>query len=314
MALIPENEAHGLQIEAGTIGRKKGHAFEKQLTDMINNFDLRLLPKHKLSHLEVGNPAALLLGYVQQHLGLAITGVRAWWIGGLATARDGDALLDNAGKPISKCKSDVWLEVATAEGARRIGVSVKTCNKKTPTNAQMYFTTARAFCQLLISNDIHCSDDAVAALSMFCGDVGYRPMDIMDEAELQKRVSDPNRYYWEGLPQLAQEEWQQIFSEYQDKITLLLFQKAYKDDPFPPSLLLHQTRKYDSIEDCSLALFTMDEVVMQSGRYSGFILSPYVIRKGTYKGDPATHYAPDSGLFSSNGEDKNSTQPSYSLT
>jgi hypothetical protein len=30
MALKPENEAHGFQIEAGTVGRKCGHAFEKR--------------------------------------------------------------------------------------------------------------------------------------------------------------------------------------------------------------------------------------------------------------------------------------------
>lgn len=315
MALKPVNEAHGFQIEAGTVGRKRGHAFEKRLAAEITNFDLSSIPKNALSHVETGNPAALLLGYIEQRLGLHIVKVRAWWLGGLATASDGDILTDDNGKPITGCKSDVLLDVCTPDGVSRVGVSVKTCNKKTPTNDQMFFTTAKAFCRLLTDNGINCSDSAIEAMAMFCGDEGYRPIDCMSYSELNNRLSDPKRYYWEELPQQAQDEWKSIFTKYQDKISLLLFQKAYKHDPFPPDILFHQTVKYDSFDSCQVAMFTMDEIVALSRKHSQYVLSPYVIRKGTYKSDTATHYAPRFGFiqFQRGGQKQHPTQLQFNL-
>ena len=315
MALKPQSEAHGFQIEAGIVGRKKGHAFEKLLADAINILDLKTIPNNSLQHVETGNPAALLLGYIEQKRRLKIEKVKARWLGGLATARDGDVLLDDNGKIIKGFKSDILLDVTTPDNLIQIGVSVKTCNNKTPTNAQMFFTTARAFCQLLLHNGIHCSESAIEAMSMFCGDAGHTPLERMTPNELRCRKSDPRRYYWEELPQKAQDEWKDIFMNYQDEISLLLFQKAYRDDPFSPEFLLHQTTKYESFDNCTVALFTMAEIIALSRRHSRFVLSPYVIRKGTYKNDPATHSAPRFGFiqFQRGGQKQHPTQLQFNL-
>ncbi|MDR3348669.1 MAG: hypothetical protein LBO03_03545 [Acidaminococcales bacterium] len=315
MALTPKNEAHGFQIEAGTVGRKRGHAFERELAATINTIALSCIPERQLSHLETGNPALLLLGYISQSLGLKILKVKAYWLGGLATAHGGDELLDENGNQITKCKSDILLDVITKTGIQQIGVSVKTCNKRTPTNDQMFFTTTRAFCQLLIQNGIPCSEEAIKAMSMFCGDVGFRPIDTMTKSELLQRVSDPNRFYWEELSAAARNEWEKIFKNYQDKITLLLFQKAYKDDPYPPDLLLRQTVQYSSFDSCQVALFTMSEIVSLSRKHSGYMLSPYIIRKGTYKNDSATHCAPRFGFiqFQRGGQKQHPTQLQFNL-
>jgi len=187
----------------------------------INCIDINNIRNHPLSHLETGNPAVLLIGYIYQHFNIEIIKVKAYWLGGLATTRDGDKLLDDDGNIVSKCKSDILIEFTTISGLKRIGVSVKTCAKPIPTNDQMFFTTAKAFCQLLQQNGIQCSEKAMVAMSMFCGDKGYRPIDLLTNIELQNRKSDPNRYYWEELPQETQGEWKNIFTIYQDKITLM---------------------------------------------------------------------------------------------
>ena len=256
-----------------------------------------------------------MLGYVEQRLGLHINRGKAWWLGGLATAQDGDVLVDENGNAITKCKSDVLLDIDTPDKLYRIGVSVKTCNNKSPTNDQMFFTTARAFCQLLRANGINCSDWAVDAMSMFCGDTGFRPIDHMTKHELNIRPSDPNRYYWEELPAQAQYEWENIFMKYQNKISLILFQKAHKDDPFSPQVLLHQTIRFESFDNCQIALFTMDEIIELSRRHSRFVLSPYVIRKGRYKSDRSTHYAPRFGFiqFQRAGNKQHPTQLQFNL-
>jgi len=315
MALIPNNEAHSFQIEAGTVGRKKGHAFERMLTEKINIVDASNIGIRQLSHIETGNPAVLLLGYIQQSYRIEIIKAKAYWLGGLATARSGDSLCDTGGKVVNKSKTDILVEASTSTNSYRVGISVKTCNNKTPTNDQMFFTTAKAFCQLLINNGIPCSEKAIMGMSMFCGDVGYRPIDTFTKELLSARLSDPSRYYWEELPNEIQSEWEHIFYNYQDEITLILFQKAYKDDPFPPEILLHQTVKYDSFERCRIALFTMEEIVELSRKHSRYILSPYVIRKGRYKAENSIHYAPRFGFiqFQRGGQKQHPTQLQFNL-
>jgi hypothetical protein len=315
MALNPVDETHAFQIEAGTVGRKKGHAFERQLAEAINNFDLTNIPCHTLSHVEIGNPAVLLIGYIVQRMHLHILRVKAGWLGGLATAQDGDVAKDDEGNIITKCKSDVLIDIDTLSGIERIGISVKTCNNKIPANDQMYFTTAKAFCRLLKDNGISCSGAAIAALSMFCGDFAYRPVDLMSEDELKIRLSDPERYHWEELPSHARNEWEYIFKKYQSKITMLLFQKAYKNDPYPPCILLHQTVRYESFDNCQIALFTMDEIVSLSCRYAGFHLHSQRVIKGRYKSDPAKHDYPRFGFiqFQRGGQKQHPTQLQFNL-
>jgi hypothetical protein len=183
----------------------------------------------------------------------------------------------------------------------------------------MFFTTARAFCSLLKFNGIPVSVEAEMGLSMFCGDEGFRPLDILSQEELQNRITnqnrDPNRFYWEELTNQAKQDWKYIFDSYQNEITMLLFQKAYYDDPFPPEYLLHQTVYYNDFNNCEIALFSMKEIVSLSKQHSGFILSSYKIRKGTYKNDTSTHLAPRFGFiqFQRGGQKQHPTQLQFNL-
>lgn len=316
MALNPTNERHKKQITAGTAGRNKGHKFEALLTAEINKLKGTVFtPQKNSSHLLVGNPAKNLLQYISNHQNITILSVHASWLGGLATSGLGDAVTDSNGAPITKSKSDILLKIVTPDHTRTTGISVKTCNKKTPTNAQMFFTTARAFCQLLSKNHIPISNIAENGLSMFCGDIGYRPLDIMPQKELSLRISDPNRYYWEETPLQSQKEWKHIFSSFQNDISLLLFQKAYKEDPYPPEYLLHQTVKYDNFTNCEAAIFSMNEIVVLSRMYSNYTEVEYVIRKGSYKNDNNIHLAPRFGFiqFQRGGQKQHPTQLQFNL-
>lgn len=316
MALTPLNEKHKSQIEAGTKGRKKGHKFEAQLSDAINTLSLKcFVPQKNNTHLYCGNPANSLIQYISNDLNIKISNVKSWWLGGLATSGCGDLLVDRYGNPITKSKSDILLCINTNKQTEYVGVSIKTCNKKTPTNDQMYFTTAHAFCQLLRNNNIPITKKAEEGLSMFCGDVGYRPIDLMTESDLFNRISDPNRYYWEELSDCAKNEWEFIFTSYQKQISLLLFQKAYKDDPYAPNYLLHQTVKYEDFNNIETAIFSMDEIVSLSCYHCGFVLTPYIIRKGRYKNDDTIHYAPRFGFiqFQRGGQKQHPTQLQFNL-
>lgn len=316
MALTPINEIHEKQIEAGTVGRKKGHKFEAILSGELNQLSGKTyMPTTSYGYIFTGNPAENLLQYIANNIGKAITIIAASWLGGLATSGQGDAILDKDGKPITGSKSDVLLKIKTPEEMKTIGVSVKTCNKKTPTNDQMFFTTAHAFCQLLRRNNIDVSVEAEKGMSMFCGDIGYRPLDIMDSAILKNRISDPHRYYWEETSKQSQKDWENIFKNHQDAITMLLFQKAYKEDPFPPDYLLHQTVKYELFSNCETAIFSMKEIVELSRKYSGYVLSEYSIHKGTYKNDNSIHLAPRFGFiqFQRGGQKQHPTQLQFNL-
>ena len=316
MAQNPASKAHSKQIEAGTVGRKKGHRFEALLAAEINKLNgTAFTPAKNASHLLLGNPAQSLLQYISNNQNIVIQSVKASWLGGLATSGLGDAITDDNGRPITKSKSDVLLRIQTPKEAKTIGISVKTCNKKHPTNDQMYFTTARAFCQLLSDNGIHISEEAAAGLSMFCGDVGSRPADCMSKEALAARNLDPNRYYWEEICQKAQDDWKEIFSSNQEKISLLLFQKAYKDDPFPPEYLLHQTVKYSDFNECETAIFSMNEITALSKMHSGFVLSEYYIYKGANRNKDIPHLAPRFGFiqFQRGGQKQHPTQLQFNL-
>ena len=219
MAQIPTSKAHGKQIEAGTTGRNKGHRFESLLAAEINKLNGTVFsPTNNESHLLQGNPAYNLLQYISNNRNIVIESVQASWLGGLATSGLGDAITDDDGNPITKSKSDVLIKIKIQNKTETIGISVKTCNKKNPTNDQMFFTTARAFCQLLIDNGISVNEVATTGLSMFCGDVGYRPIDRMSEGELKTRISDPSRYYWEETSQESQNAWRDIISTNQPEL------------------------------------------------------------------------------------------------
>lgn len=65
MALTPNDEAHALQIQAGTLGRKSGHAFEDRITEFINKFQYPIrFPESIEEHLITGEPAYSVLHYI----------------------------------------------------------------------------------------------------------------------------------------------------------------------------------------------------------------------------------------------------------
>ena len=299
MAQTPINNIHGLQIQAGVLGRRVGHAFEDTITQKINSFAYPFKP-HPCSgsHVYTGDPAALLLSYIGHRECIhKIRNATALSTGALATTEDGRKFLLFNGSSISRCKSDLIITLEDGNGEiLNVGVSIKQCNNESPTNAQLYFTTARGFASLLKVNRIAVSKTAITALQQFCGDVGFRPLD--HAAGLMNRVVDPRRFFWEEIDSKGRAEWERIFREKQDKVSKLLFQKAYPGDPLPPEYLLHKTRKAPSWPKTEVAIYSIDEIVTLSGLYQGFATKPYSVKKGSHR-DPAgiTHLAPRFGVI-----------------
>ena len=96
MAQNPTSKAHSKQIEAGTVGRKKGHRFEALLAAEINKLNGTVFtPTNNTSHLLQGNPAQNLLQYISNNQNIVIKSVKASWLGGLATSGLGDAITDD---------------------------------------------------------------------------------------------------------------------------------------------------------------------------------------------------------------------------
>ncbi|MCC7197470.1 hypothetical protein IT413_04740 [Candidatus Peregrinibacteria bacterium] len=320
MALKPQNKKHRKQIIAGTVGRDKGHSFEKEITETINSLSI-----DQLCHLEQvdleqvifnGNPAFLLLSYIFTDLSVScssIISITAYWLGGLATSGKGDVLQLPNGHNLKSSKSDILIRFQYKDGSiKDVGVSIKTCNNKTPTNAQLYFTTASAFCKLLRDNNIKVTVEAEHAMKMFCGDVGYRPADMID---VSKRKSDPDRWFWEELPQKEKNELEKMFIAQQDGISEVLFKKAYQNDPFPPDYVFHQTRKCENINNVESAIFSIDKLLKLSKKYSGFDLRPYTVKKGRFRGDPNIHLAPRFGVIQMQrgGQKQHPTQLQFNL-
>jgi hypothetical protein len=299
MALTPIDETHALQIQAGVLGRKTGHQFEDTITKIINSFKYPInISYHADGNIFTGDPARILLEYICYREGInKITSAIAISTGALATSEEGKKWLSINGAQVSRCKSDLVITITDDFGKTlTIGVSTKQCNNRISTNAQLYFTTARGFSNLLKSNGISVSDKAILALRQFCGDIGFRPIDnpIFNAG----RVVDPRRYFWEEIDQEGKMEWEEIFSKYQDDVSRLLFQKAYLEDPFVPEYLLHKTKLSENIEMTEVAIYSIDELLLLSRKYQGFAIKEYSVKKGSYK-DPigVTHEAPRFGII-----------------
>ncbi len=298
MALVALNEIHALQIQAGVLGRNSGHLFEDQIAQCINSISYPLRFDQFLnSHVSKGDPAHVLLHYIASTYGhLEIESAVAVSTGSLATSEEGRKWLEINGVGIRRCKSDliITLHFPQALEAVTIGISTKQCNNKTPTNAQLYFTTARGFAALLCANEIPVSANAILALRKFCGDKGFQPAD--DPANVNRKT-DPRRYFWEEIGAEGQKEWETLFSNFQSKIMSLLLRKAYIEDHFPPSFLLHKTKSSSSWSNTELAVYEIEELIAHSLAYSSFVVKPYSVRKGSYK-DPkgVIHLAPRFGV------------------
>lgn len=298
MTLTPTDQAHALQIQAGVVGRKAGHAFEDRICTEINSFCYPYVANNfPIKHLAKGDPAVLLLGYIARFFkeeGFA--SVNAISTGALATVEGGRQWLQINGSDVRRCKSDIVLIINFISGnSLTVGISTKQCNNRKPTNAQLYFTTARGFSNLLGNNEIPVSDGAVIALRQFCGDAGFRPLD--DPKCLINRASDPRRFFWEELSLPFRSEWESIFQNRQDDVTRLLLQKAYLNDPFVPDFVLHKTKLAAAWSDTEVAIFSIDELIQLSKLYQGFATKSYNVRKGSYR-DPigVSHQAPRFGI------------------
>jgi hypothetical protein len=299
MALIPIDEAHALQIQSGILGRNAGHGFEEEIAKKINEFRYPLRVNVGLKgHVFTGDPAECLLYYIASKENIRnITSAVAIATGALATSEEGKRWLSINGVSLNRCKSDIVVTLSYSNGrCITVGVSTKQCNNKTPTNAQLYFTTAHGFSNLLRSNGINVSVNAESALRQFCGDPGFRPMD--NPAQHINRIVDPRRYFWEEINLHGRTEWENIFSTRQDDVSRLLFQKAYLNDPFIPDYLLHKTKIAPYWAETEIAIYSIDEIVSLSCSYQGFATRDYSVYKGSYK-DPAgtVHQAPRFGVI-----------------
>ncbi len=299
MALTPTDEAHALQIQAGTLGRKAGHAFEDRIAEYVNAISYPVTFDSDLqNHINTGEPANTVLNYITSVYGRkTIAHAVAISTGALATSEEGKKWLEINGVRVRRCKSDliITLRFMGDDEDTTIGISTKQCNNVTPTNAQLFFTTARAFANLLNSNGLPVSDKAIFSLRQFCGDNGFRPLD--SPKALEGRLTDPRRYFWEEIESSGRDELEYTFSQNQDEITRLLIQKAYLEDPFAPDMLLHKTKKAPFWENTEVVVYTVDEIIQNSQYYAGFVLKPYSVRKGSYK-DPlgVKHMAPRFGI------------------
>lgn len=299
MALTPVDEIHVLQIQAGTLGRNAGHKFEYTITKKINEFQYPFHVNDDLDgHVFTGNTASLLLNYIGQREGLVkINSAVAISTGALATSEQGKEWLTINGFSVSRCKSDIVVTVTGDDGrSKTIGISTKQCNNKNPTNAQVYFSTARAFSNLLQVNGISVSDNAIVALRQFCGEQGFRPSDDVQLNAIRK--VDPRRYFWEEINLEGRNEWERIFLTFQDDVSRLLFQKAYLEDPFIPEYILHKTKASQHEDQTEVAIYTIDELILLSRNYQKFVTKPYSVKKGSYK-DPegVSHQAPRFGVI-----------------
>ena len=303
------------QIDAGIKGRKKGHSYENELASRINAAVMPYTKSFKsCTVIHHGSPIAILLDKVLDFLGWTmIDKVEAYATGKLATSESGDEEILIEGKSVKSAKSDVILVLYKSNEKKVVGVSVKQCNNKVPTNAQVFFTTATAFYNLLKSHGMPLTEKALKAMCQFCGDKGFRPLDDFD---CSGRVSTPERYFWEEIDTDGKAEWEHVFTCFQDDVTRLLLQKAYLNDPFPPEIILHKIRKSDSFENQEIAVFTIDQFISLSRKYSPFVYSLYRVKKGRYKEpEGILHQAPRFGVIQMQrgGQKQHPTQLQFNL-
>ena len=314
MALIPDNEKHLLQIQAGALGRKKGHSFEQEIANYINSGKVIKINNNKSkNNIITGNPAELLINYIKLFENISeISSITAICTGILATSENKKKELKIDGKVIDKSKSDLILIIYHKNQKRIIGVSTKQCNNKTPTNAQLYFTTAKGFSELLRRNGINVPVFAEISLKQFCGEKGFNPIDD----KIKNREIDPRRYFWEEINSNGKNFWENIFNDYQKQISEILFKFAYKEDNFTPEYLLHKIKKSQSFNTSENAIYNIDELIQKSINYKKFYKKTYRVNKGSYKESKnIIHEAPRFGIvqMQRGGQKQHPTQLQFNL-
>lgn len=316
MALAATDAKHALQILAGQIGRKRGHEFEMDLAERVNNLDFKIYPTSEVTGVFKGRPEIPLIKKCLTVANLTdYDSVEAISLGGLATSEAGKKWLEVNGVKVKASKSDVLVMMSKHNILFTIGVSVKQCLAAKPTNPQLFLSTAKAFCKLLRRNHILVSDDAETAMRQFCGDKGFRPID--DPQLMKTRLSNPARFFWEEINSTGLIEWERILSNQQDEVMRLLLRKAYLDDPFAPDVLIQKTKKVLSGED-EFAIYGIEELVSKSSHYSGFFktLKTEVSKSKSYKvPNGVRHECPRFGIVQMQrfGNKQNPTQLQFNL-
>lgn len=303
------------QINAGIRGRRKGHSYEKELTRKINSISMPFNMQGNMEKIiHVGSPAEILLEKILDYFDWnCCEAIEAYATGTLATSEYGEKEILVEGQSIKSAKSDVIITLYKGEEKKTIGVSVKQCNNKAPTNAQVFFSTATAFYNMIKNNVFPLSDTALKAMRQFCGDPGYRPKDDFD---CSNRISNPERYFWEEIDSKGRTEWEDLFLNYQDDVTRLLLQKGYPNNPFPPEIILHKTKKAVSFDNQEIAIFTIDQFIALSKKYSPFCHSTYRVKKGSHKEpESVSHQAPRFGVIQMQrgGQKQHPTQLQFNL-
>ncbi len=322
MALDPKNEGHLFQIEAGAEGRLKGHKFEEIVTEELKKLDFmsgNTFIECIQPNVYQGNPANALVSHISQDKGKQINRLNAYWLGGLATAGAGANILNENGEKITGSKSDILIDVEYEDGTNeKIGVSAKACSN----NAQMALTTATVFCGMLREIGIAVSEDAEIGLKMFCGEVGYRPMDGFVPKDLSNiphdRKARSDRWFWEELSDQVKQEWEEVFNKNQLQITMMLLQcaRTYKTDSYKPAYILHECQKHSNIDDCRVAVMSVEEFAVYSQLFDSFGIKGKRISKGSYKGiDMAIHQYPHFGFiqFQPIGNQQNFSELQFNL-
>ena len=315
MALSPKDSKHALQILAGQIGRKKGHEFEFELAKLINTINKKISVSPSIEGVFLDHPEeALIKKCLSICKWTSYDKVEAIALGALATAEEGKKWLKVNGIEVKASKSDILLNIYSGVEVKTVGVSVKQCGAKKPTNPQLFLSTARAFCSLLRRNGITVSENAEVAMRQFCGDIGFRPVD--DEAIMKTRKSNPVRFFWEEINKAGLAEWGLLFTKQQDKITRLLLQKAYLNDPFSPEIVIQKTKKVESGPN-EYAIYSVDELVSKSKKYSGFITTLKTeVSKSSYTSPKGVkHECPKFGIVQMQrfGNKQNATQLQFNL-
>jgi hypothetical protein len=317
MALSARDAKHGAQIEAGIQGRKGGHSFEAALAEHISALKCPFTAKPQAKgHLYHGDLAPNLVNVILNDLGLPQADeVAAFSVGALATQESGQKWLMVNGIEVRRCKSDVIVVLEAGGKSITKGVSVKQCNNVSCTNAQLFCTGARGFCDSLRTAGIDIGEEAVTALRMFCGEGGHRPLDLLPDAA-RGRASDPRRWFWEELPATGKAQLEELFTGRQDEITRFLLQKAYPGDQFVPEYLLHKTKKVKENSLIEAAIYPIDTLIKLSRAYKGFEKAMYRVKKGSHP-DPVgvQHEAPRFGIvqFQRLGNQQNATELQFNL-
>lgn len=315
MAQTTDNPILQNQISAGTKGRKLGHSYEDELARRINSISMPFIKSGSIdSVIYTGAPEIILINKILSYIGWDFCEqIKAYPTGKLATSENGDNEIFIEGQPITSSKSDVILVLENSENKKVIGISIKQCNNKTPTNAQVFFSTATAFFNLVNNNIRQLSENALIAMKQFCGDEGFRPIDIIN---CSNRISSPERYFWEEVNSNGKAEWEDLFIHHQDEVTQLILQKAYLNDPFPPEIILHKTKRSASFECQEIAVFSIDQFIKLSKCYSSFTYSNYRVKKGRYKEpEGIIHQAPRFGVIQMQrgGQKQHPTQLQFNL-